>query len=212
MRKVAISAVLIALVFLVFRAPVRSDGRVAPAQLTPTSTRYLPIVMNPTLSPTPPFTATPIRTPTEMPTLAGIKNGGFEQGHTSWVEIPTNAIITQAAPVVPNTGQWLAALGGENNSADEVRQIVTVPSGGAYLRYAMAVESGDVNGRDRFEVLVNATVVSIQFPSFHLNWHNGLIDLSAYAGQTVTLRFRNTTDASGISTVYLDDVTFVVVQ
>src|SRR5262245_5768025 len=127
MRKVAISAVLIALVFLVFRAPVRSGGRVAPAQLTPTSARYLPIVMNPTLSPTPPFTATPIRTPTEMPTLAGIKNGGFEQGHTSWVEIPTNAIITQAAPVVPNTGQWLAALGGENNSAGEVQQMVTVP-------------------------------------------------------------------------------------
>ena len=41
------------------------------------------------------------------------------------------------------------------------------------------------------------------------DWTLETIDLSAYAGQTVTLRFRTPLNATGKSNFFLDDVAFV---
>jgi hypothetical protein len=144
----------------------------------------------------------------------GIKNGGFEAGHTvDWTENPGNSILTDFAQVTPRNGQWLARLGGKRNSRDEISQVVHVPEiTPIYLVYYCHIRSNATANLDDLLIFINKSKVvdkSLNNSADTMGqWKRASIDLSAFAGQTVTIRFRVVTGPSDDSTVYLDDVTF----
>jgi hypothetical protein len=173
-----------------------------------TSCTYIPIVQR-DLTPTTAPTATTVPSPTPIPTpLAGIANGDFEQGHTKWLEIPGNAVITNF-PVEPAyAGQWIAQLGGAAGTAQEIQQSVKLPAKTPLtLQYAYYDDGGSSSGTDIFIVFVNTTIINNDFPLGTGGYRVLRVDLSAFAGQTVTLRFRlEVGDHQHPSYVLLDNI------
>jgi len=107
---------------------------------------------------------------------------------------------------------WGAWLGGANSEAAEITQNYTVPAAGGTLSYLYRITSSDSCGYDYGYVKVNNT----NLKTYNLcasNATNGFVQgsasLSAYAGQTVTLKFRSTTDVSLVSSFYIDNVAVV---
>lgn len=204
---------IITLIAITTRAAPPAPITAPAAATTPTRAIYAPLIANPA---PPTATATvpvvPTTTPTEIPGLPQFVNGTFEQGHAGWTEIPGNGIITQFPPAVtPHAGQWLAWLGGENGSSDELQQAITLPAGKPlYLHYYYQIRSQDVDPIDTFQVLANTTVLQ-DITLWDLEdtggqWVEDVIDLNAYAGQTVTIRFLVRSDTVDPSSVFVDDI------
>lgn len=196
---------------------------------TPTSTP------TPTATPVPPPSATPTATPvgpTPTPTQPPaactnlLQNSGFESGRANWQESSTNGytlICTGtscgASAGTPRTGSWLAWLAGANNEASQISQTVTLPAAQkATLSFWHRITSSDTCGYDYgyVRVLPNGAATPTTVKTFNLcrtgqtsGWVSNTIDLSAYAGQTITLIFRATTDVSQVSSFFLDDTRLV---
>ena len=151
--------------------------------------------------------------------ISPLPNGGFESGPTVWSLSSTNGralIVTQ--PALTGTGHtthgggWALWLGGVVSETAALAQTVTVPVGGGYLGYWQWVDS-DEGGcyYDVLSVWVNDTVVDAYGVCAALetnSWTRRVVDLSAFAGQTIGLRLQFTTDSSDQSSLYLDDLAF----
>jgi hypothetical protein len=213
--RLAVVIGLVLLIVVVLGGPARSQGA-GTAQLTPTSAAYLPIVQRPLPTPTATETPEPTETPTTLPTitpterpgLPKLKNPGFEQGHIAWVEKPGGAVIQQfPAHVTPHSGDWLADLGGESQSTDEIQQVIKLPAAPVYLKYYRLVDANidDVND---FIVTINTTVLRNESIGYNTDtrgqWQQDSVDLSTFAGQTVLIQLRVQTTAA--IHVYLDDM------
>ncbi len=185
----------------------RSDGTAAfdlPSQCSggPTPT---PVPPTPTTPPAP--TATPTTPPS-----GGIVNGTFEQGPgVGWTVSSNggNAIITTGQAY---QGSYKALFCGRGNCNDQISQTITVPSG-ATLYYRYRIQSNENScGSDVATVQIGTTTIAsynlCRNTSTGRNYSQGSVSLSAYAGQTVTLRFTGTTDGSRHSSFYLDNVGF----
>jgi len=171
----------------------------------------------PTITPTPKgATSTPTQTPSPTPTKtpvpsAALINGNFESGaFVGWDESSSNFYALVLADVGQNSS-WGAWLGGYDYEISEITQNYKVPAPGGTLRYAFRIASSDVCGYDYGYIKVNNTNLKI-YNLCSSNATNGFVqgsaNLSAYAGQTVTLKFRSTSDSSLISSFYIDNVTF----
>ena len=137
-----------------------------------------------------------------------VTNGGFEGG-TGWSQTPAGTITTGGA-IAARTGTWKAALGGQGaDQTETVSQSVTIPAGcSASLSYYLRVTSSETGGPyDFFRVQVNTTTLQ-EYNDLNVGGSYVLrtLDLSAYAGQTVSLRFLSDEDGSVITTFWLDDV------
>ncbi|MCB8986530.1 MAG: S8 family peptidase [Ardenticatenaceae bacterium] len=161
---------------------------------------YLPVVVKPAAAPPPPTT---------------IVNPGFESGATGWTEFSTHGwdviVNSFTGSVTAHGGTWAAWLGGDYDDISYVQQQVTVPASTPYLAYWHWIASEDTCGFDYGGVLVNGTVAD----SYELcsskntgGWVHHVVNLGAYAGQTVTLQIRAETDVSLNSNLFVDDVTF----
>jgi hypothetical protein len=147
--------------------------------------------------------------------VAGLANGNFEAGATGWTVASTfgrTVIRTNfVGSVVPHSGQYAAWLGGLYNETTAIQQKVTVSAGAPYLTYWHWIASGDVCGSDKATVRVNGAVVNqydLCTGTRTNGWAKYVVNLSAYAGQTVTLQIRATTDFSFNSNLFIDDVGF----
>ena len=147
--------------------------------------------------------------------ITNIVNGDFESGSTGWTEYSKlgYAIIlsstTTSLPITPHSGTYLAWLGGDNNEISYIQQQVTISSGAPYLVYWEWIDTVDICGYDYSYVLINASTVDTSDLCASTNtgaWVTHTVNLSAYAGQSVTLQINVTTDASDISDFYVDDV------
>ena len=144
-------------------------------------------------------------------------NGDFEAGQTGWAEYSLNdwpVIVNSSTPnmIAPHGGSWATWLGGDNNEVATLQQSVQVPSDAPYLAYWHVISSEEVLcGFDAGWVKVNTTTVK----AYNLcsleatgTWVKQVLDLSAYAGQSITLQFGVSTDANGYSSLFIDDVAF----
>jgi hypothetical protein len=193
-------------------APTRSTAGPVP-QLTqtvpPLRAAYLPVIANlPTPTYTPTATAMPTATPTEVPGLPKFKNFNFEQGAVGWFQAPGNDIIITSNQVVPYSGQWLADLGGEGSSTDEIQQTIKLPAGRViYLRFQRRIASRTDAAND-FIIEVGGVQVKNEtigdITDTDGKWEIDVVDISAFAGQTVPIRFRVLTIHA--IHVYLDDI------
>ncbi|CAN5814475.1 hypothetical protein BH10CHL1_BH10CHL1_32090 [soil metagenome] len=204
------NSVIAALQATKLNGPVCGSGGATATPSGPTATATKTPTQTPVGGPTATNTPVPTATKTPVPATA-LVNGNFESGrNVGWGETSTN----NYALVVRSVGQsssWGAWLGGANKEAAEITQNYTVPAAGGALSYVYKITSTDSCGYDYGYVKVNNT----NLKTYNLcssNATNGFVQgstsLSAYAGQTITLRFRATTDVSRSSSFYIDNVIF----
>jgi subtilisin family serine protease len=153
--------------------------------------------------------------PPPPPPTNTIPNGDFELAHTAWTEYNQSGydIITNEFPVglTAHSGSWAAWHGGVDNNTDYISQSVTVPASSPYLTWYQWIASEDSCGYDHGYVRingVNTTTLDLCSSSNTNGWVPRSINLSSYAGQTVSLQFRSVTDATGNSNWFIDDVSF----
>ncbi|MFE2726799.1 M4 family metallopeptidase [Kitasatospora sp. NPDC059327] len=138
-------------------------------------------------------------------------NAGFESGAAApWAA--TAAVVDADPRQAAHGGTWKAWLDGYGSSrTDTLAQTVTVPAGcRASLGYWLHVDSEentDSGQYDKLTVTANGTELAV-----HSNLDRAAgytrrgVDLSAYAGQTVTLRFEGTEDSVLKTSFVLDDL------
>ncbi len=188
--------------WLMMAATAHADDTVPPtapsaAELTGTTqTLYLPLVMK--------------------QFGGGLVNVGFESGNTGWTVYSSNArtVIRTSfvGSVTPHTGSWAAWLGGADDELTTLGQLnLSVSSSAPYLTYWRWIASADYCGYDYGYVTVNLTNVE----TFDLcddydtdGWVKQVLDLSAFAGQAVSLTFQADLDDSLNSNLFIDDVAF----
>ncbi|WP_344668677.1 glycosyl hydrolase 2 galactose-binding domain-containing protein [Catenulispora yoronensis] len=150
-------------------------------------------------------------------------NPGFESGATVWTQTSTLGFtpITKGTSAEPaHSGSWVAYFNGNGSTdTDTAAQSVTIPAGcSASLTYWLHIdttESTTTAKPDTFKVqvlnssgTVLATVGSFSNLDKNTGYAQKTADLSAYAGQTVTLKFTGSeTDANGGTTNFVIDDT-----
>jgi hypothetical protein len=142
-------------------------------------------------------------------------NGDFEQGPGIWTEFSTHGweLIVNGFPYgfTAYDGTWAVWLGGDFNEISYIEQQVTVPSNLHYLSFWYWIDSEDVCGNDFGHVSVNSNEV-VDYNLCESNNTNGwvqeVIDLSAYAGQSVVVQIKTECDAQLNSNLFIDHVGF----
>jgi hypothetical protein len=161
-------------------------------------------------------------------TLQLLPNGDFEQGPAVWTEFSQQGkdIIMNSGfpgPVSPHSGNWLAWLGGAcedpgppSTGCEEVsyvEQELDIPENVTNLTFWYWLASQDVCGIDFGWLKVDGVIVEqydLGTDTDTDDWLLREVDISAYAGQTVTVRFQADTDAELNSNFFVDDVAFDV--
>jgi hypothetical protein len=177
---------------------------------------------SPTATPTPGGESTPTPTATTAASLPAILNPGFESGNNgNWIESSSNSLtlITDAGfAITTHAGSWLAWLGGENSEDSRISQSVTIANGAPafYLYFYYWLDSQE----STCDPQLDALTISINGVAQHTRglcqtdntngWVQfGLpVDLSAYAGQTIPISFKVTTNEAILTNFYIDDVSF----
>ena len=140
-----------------------------------------------------------------------LKNPGFESGATSWSQ--TSGVIGQygASGEPPHSGTWDAWLDGYGTThTDTLSQSVTIPSGcSATLSFYLHIDTSETTtsvAYDKLTVKLGSTTLATYS---NLNKASGYtlrsFNVSAFAGQTVTLTFTGTEDVSLQTSFVVDD-------
>ncbi len=146
-----------------------------------------------------------------------VQNPGFEQGPLYWTEYSYQGwdlIINSGFPgsVSPHTGSWAVWEGGDYYEVSYIQQAITIPGSTPYLAYWHWIASSDACGYDYGGVIINgSTVVDSYTLCSSTNtegWVKHVVNLGAYAGQTVQVQIRCETDGSYNSNLFIDDVAF----
>ncbi|OGN90164.1 MAG: hypothetical protein A2Y88_10595 [Chloroflexi bacterium RBG_13_48_10] len=144
-----------------------------------------------------------------------IPNGDFEQGPVIWAQYSSNDYDViypqQELPpeVTPYDGIWVAWLAGVYNEISYIEQQVFVSSSLPYLSYWYRIipSEGCVNGLGM--VIVNSGVVAVHnLCTATGGWVQGVINLSAFAEQSVLIQFRGETDGFTNSDLFFDHIAF----
>jgi Zn-dependent metalloprotease len=147
-----------------------------------------------------------------------ISNGGFEGTSSPWVLAGSVTYSTTGA--YPHTGTSYMILGAADNSTASIYQTVTIPSGTApSLNFWLNVTTNESAGSPVYDSLFievrNTAGTLLSTPATFSNQNSGTAgvytlrgpySLSAYAGQTVRIQFRATTDVSLPTSFRVDDV------
>ncbi len=141
-------------------------------------------------------------TPTER-----VTNGSFESGNASWSLGSGASVVTTRA----YSGTHSLLVGGTTSSTQSATQQVTVPTTGSsqtltFRTYITTSESGST-AYDKLNIQVNGTTLkAYSNASTKGSWFTTSLDLSAYAGQTVTLKFQAVDDYTLPTSFYVDVV------
>ncbi|HRA54468.1 MAG TPA: S8 family peptidase [Thermoflexales bacterium] len=145
-----------------------------------------------------------------------VGNGDFESGHAAWRESSNNgyALISQIPDglgVAPRSGTQAVWLGYIHREIDTLEQTVRVTSQAPYLIYWQWIQSEETNCKwDSVTIRANGNSVlayGLCAATRTDGWRQQIVDLKAYANQSVTLRIEVATDASLRSSLFIDDVT-----
>ena len=145
-----------------------------------------------------------------------LANGGFENGAVTapWTTSPASGVVINNGTVAARTGTWKAMLGGQGTDTTEtLSQDVTIPAGCTVtLSYWLRVTTAETSHPwDFFRVQVidgatTTTLDTLDDSDLGGSYVQHTVDLSAYAGKTVTLRFLSDEDGSVQTSFWLDDV------
>ncbi|WP_063771102.1 S53 family peptidase [Streptacidiphilus neutrinimicus] len=137
-------------------------------------------------------------------------NPGFESGNTVWSA--SSGVIGQNGPSEPaHSGSWDAWLDGYGTThTDTLAQTVTIPAGcSASFSFYLHIDTAETTkatAYDTLKVQIGSTTLATYS---NLNAASGYslktFNLSAYAGQTVTLKFTGSEDSSLQTSFVIDD-------
>jgi hypothetical protein len=144
-------------------------------------------------------------------------NPGFETGTASpWTA--SSGVVSNSSSEAPHAGSWDAWLDGYGSAhTDTVAQTVTLPSGcSTYsLSFWLHVDTAETSTTSAFDTLAvqvlssSGTVLGTLHTYSNLDHNTGYaqrtFDLSAYAGQTVTLKLTGTEDSTQQTSFVVDD-------
>ncbi|MGW5258868.1 M1 family aminopeptidase [Streptomyces sp. NPDC004012] len=141
-----------------------------------------------------------------------ITNGGFESGTSSWTQSKTG-VITDRAGQTAHGGTSFAWLDGVGSThTDSLTQSVTIPSGcsTATLSFWLHVDTAETTSSTAYDKLT-AKIGSTTLATYsNLDRNTGYVqksfDVSAFAGQTVSVAFTGTEDSSLQTSFVVDDV------
>jgi hypothetical protein len=144
-------------------------------------------------------------------------NPGFETGTATPWTASTN-VIADNSKEPPHSGTWDAWLDGYGKATtDTLSQTVTLPSGCStyQLGYWLHIDTAETSTTTAYDTMTvqvlnsSGTVLSTVATYSNLNHNTGYAQhtasLSAYAGQTVTLKFTGTEDAEYQTSFVVDD-------
>jgi len=148
-------------------------------------------------------------------------NTGFESGSTSWTMssgvICTNASCSGETAHAGTGFAWLDGYGSAHT--DTVSQAVAIPSGktSATLAFYLHINTAETTTSTAYDKLTvqvlnsSGSVLATLATYSNLNAASGYVlkslNMTPYIGQTVTVRFTGTEDASLQTSFVLDDVT-----
>ncbi|CAM5558072.1 hypothetical protein SALBM311S_06172 [Streptomyces alboniger] len=138
-----------------------------------------------------------------------LTNPGFESGSTGWTA--TSGVITNDTGEAAHGGSYYAWLDGYGSShTDTLSQSVTIPAGcKATLTFYLHIDTAETSTSTAYDKLT-VTAGSTTLATYsNLNHNSGYaqktFDLSALAGQTVTLKFNGVEDSSLQTSFVVDD-------
>ncbi|MGW2544464.1 M4 family metallopeptidase [Kitasatospora sp. NPDC001574] len=146
------------------------------------------------------------------PSAKLIGNAGFESGAAlPWTATP--AVLDADPNQASHGGSWKAWLNGYGSARrDTVSQTVTIPAGcRAALNYWLHIDTAETSRSNRYDWLT--VTANGQEVAAHSNLDRATgytlrtVDLSPYAGQSVTLVFTGQEDLSAQTSFVLDDIT-----
>ncbi|GAA2829801.1 M4 family metallopeptidase [Kitasatospora paracochleata] len=137
-------------------------------------------------------------------------NAGFETGSAApWTT--TSGVVDNSASEAAHSGSWKAWLNGYGSAhTDSASQTVTIPTGcRATLSYWLHIDTAETTTTtqyDKLTVSVNGTTVA-SYSNLDKNtgYAQKSVDLSSYAGQSVTLKFNGVEDSSLQTSFVIDD-------
>jgi Zn-dependent metalloprotease len=159
-------------------------------------------------------------TPTQTCTTGGggggsnlLANPGFESGATSWSS--TTGVITNSAGAFPHSGSYYAWLDGYGTThTDSVSQSVTIPAAAsATLSFYLDVATDETTSSVAYDTLkvqvTSGSTTSTLATYSNLNAGSSYVqrsmNLSAYTGKTVTLKFLGVEDSALATSFLVDD-------
>ncbi|MFF9243367.1 M1 family aminopeptidase [Streptomyces sp. NPDC014776] len=141
-----------------------------------------------------------------------VANGGFESGTSPWSQ-SSSTVITSRSGQSAHGGSSYAWLDGVGSThTDTLSQSVTVPAGcaTATLTFWLHIDTDETTSSiayDKLTAKIGATTLATYS---NLDDATGYVqkslDVSAYAGQSVTLSFTGTEDSSLQTSFVLDDI------
>ncbi|MDQ0910664.1 Zn-dependent metalloprotease [Streptomyces canus] len=137
-------------------------------------------------------------------------NQGFESGSTTWTA--SSGVITNSSSQAARTGSYKAWLDGYGSThTDTLSQSVTIPSGctGTTFTFYLHVDTAETTTSTQYDKLT-VTAGSTTLATYsNLNAASGYVQksfsLSAFAGQTVALKFTGAEDSSLQTSFVIDD-------
>ncbi|MER5695713.1 M1 family aminopeptidase [Streptomyces mirabilis] len=166
------------------------------------------------LLPVTPAAATPPTAPlaADCTPAQVVTNGGFESGTSPWTQ-SSSTVITSRSGQSAHGGTSFAWMNGVGSThTDTLSQSVTIPSGcsSATLTFWLHIDTAETTSSTAYDKLT-AKIGSTTLATYsNLNKATGYVqksfDVSAFAGQTVSLAFTGTEDSSLQTSFVLDDI------
>ncbi|SFW71637.1 M4 family metallopeptidase [Amycolatopsis australiensis] len=166
---------------------------------------------------TPPTTTPPTTTTTPpggCPAGQLLQNPGFESGQVAWSD-PDTTIGQWGSQAPARSGSYDSWLGGWGSAhTDTITQQVTIPAGcRASLTFWLRVWTAETENVAYDKLVVSAgpaTLATYSNLDRNSAYVQKTLDLSSYAGQTITLKFAGTEDQSLQTSFAVDDTAFTV--
>ena len=137
-------------------------------------------------------------------------NPGFETGTRPWTA-SAGVISTSSGGEATHSGTYLAYLNGYGTThTDTLSQSVAIPAGcHATLTYYLHIDSAETTTSTQYDKLTvkagSTTLASYSNLNKATGYQLRTVDVSAFAGQTVTLTFTGTEDSSLQTSFCVDD-------
>ncbi|MQY36427.1 hypothetical protein SRB17_44280 [Streptomyces sp. RB17] len=159
-----------------------------------------------------PAAARPAAAPAACTPAQAVANGGFESGTSPW-SASSSTVITSRPGETAHGGSSYAWLDGVGSThTDTLSQSVSVPAGcdAATLTFWLHTDTDETTSSVAYDKLTarigSTTLATYSNLDAHTGYVQKSIDVSAYAGQTVTLSFTGTEDSSLRTSFVLDDI------